>query len=160
MKLPHFIIPIILLALTTPFALAKTSIEISNNASNSSNRVSVKNNVSTSNSNSSSETKVRIEQNGEVKTFEASGDEDINYQSEDGSTKVNINNKSSGVKVQERDSASVKSEDTVEQKNNDKETEQEKNEIDSASSNTDEERKNRVQELIDNLLSRFLSFFL
>lgn len=55
---------------------------------------------------SSSETNVRIETNGEVKTFHATDNESVNYQSEDGSIKVNINNNqaSSATKITPDDS--------------------------------------------------------
>lgn len=75
---------------------ANTSVKINN---------SINSNTS-SQTKSSSETSVRIETNGEVKTFHATDNESVNYQSEDGSIKVNINNNnaSSATKINPDDS--------------------------------------------------------
>ncbi|GIW61712.1 MAG: hypothetical protein KatS3mg089_0564 [Patescibacteria group bacterium] len=75
---------------------ASTSVKINN---------SINSNTS-SQTKSSTETNVRIETNGEVKTFHATDNESVNYQSEDGSIKVNINNNnaSSATKINPDDS--------------------------------------------------------
>lgn len=44
--------------------------------------------------NANSKTDIRVETNGEVKEFHTQGDEDVNYQSDDGSVKVKVNNDS------------------------------------------------------------------
>lgn len=67
---------------------ASVNVDISNNAAGSSNRV----NVNSTTQNANSKTDVRVETNGEVKEFHTQGDEDVNYQSDDGSVKVNVNN--------------------------------------------------------------------
>lgn len=66
-----------------------------------SNSVTVTNNVSTNTSTSSTgsnQTHVEIETNGVKKTFDSSG-QDVHWQSDDGSSKVDINNNGSSTSV-------------------------------------------------------------
>lgn len=70
---------------------ATVSVDVSNNGSGSNNQVNINTNTQYPNST----TDVRVETNGDVKEFHTQEDEDINYQSDDGSVTVNVNNSSS-----------------------------------------------------------------
>jgi hypothetical protein len=70
---------------------ATVSVDVSNNAAGSNNQV----NINSNSQNTNSKTDVKVETNGEVKEFHTQGDEDVNYQSDDGSVKVNVNNSTS-----------------------------------------------------------------
>lgn len=83
--------------------------------------VNVTNNVSTStstSSNGSNQTHVEIETNGVKKTFDSSG-QDVHWQSDDGSSKVDINNNGTSASVvpsqqgESHSSASVDTDDTT-----------------------------------------------
>lgn len=69
---------------------ATVNVDVSNNGTGSNNQVII--NTNTQNSNST--TDVRIESNGDVKEFHTQEDEDINYQSDDESVTVKVNNSS------------------------------------------------------------------
>jgi hypothetical protein len=77
-------------------AHAENSVNISNNTNTGSNtHIVVNSNVNSSTTNTStinSNTKVHIETNGEVKDFNTSGDESVDWQSTDGKSSVKINN--------------------------------------------------------------------
>lgn len=84
-------------------AHAETSVNISNNTSNGSNtHVVVNSNVNSSTTNTTtinSNTRVHIETNGEVKDFNTTGDESVDWKSDDGKSSVKINGNSSTTKV-------------------------------------------------------------
>lgn len=87
---------ILLLASTTP-SFASTSVKIEGNEGNASAKVSIQNNFNstgTSTNTVDTHTKVRIETNGEVKEYESTDGKDVTIESSDGSSKVNITNKS------------------------------------------------------------------
>lgn len=88
---------LILGLLTASTAFAKTTVEISNNGENSKSDVKINSSVKTNGSSDTSdnETRVRITTNGETKEYVTTGDEDINVQSSDGTSKVQINNNNS-----------------------------------------------------------------
>ncbi len=77
-------------------AHAENSVNVTNNTSTGSNtHIVVNSNVNSSTTNTStvnSNTKVHIETNGEVKDFNTSGDESVDWQSSDGKSSVKINN--------------------------------------------------------------------
>lgn len=79
-------------------AHAETSVNISNDTSNGSNtHVVVNSNVNSSTTNTAtvnSNTHVHIETNGEVKDFNTSGDESVDWKSDDGKSSVKINGNS------------------------------------------------------------------
>lgn len=79
-------------------AHAITSVNVSNNTTGGSNtKVVVNSNVNSTSTNTTtvnSQTRVHIENNGEVKDFNASGDESVDWQSEDGKSSVKINSNS------------------------------------------------------------------
>lgn len=75
-------------------ALAETSVTIENNGGNSTSRVTVNNSTSTSNNTSTTtQNHVRIETNGEVKSFDTTGDQSVDWTSDDGKSSVKINSK-------------------------------------------------------------------
>ncbi len=78
-------------------AFANTTISVTNNGSNSSSHVKVNSSTTSNNTTTTSSnghTSVRIESNGETKTYESDGNESLHMESTDGKNKVDINNKS------------------------------------------------------------------
>lgn len=76
--------------------LANVSVNISGNGAGSTSHVNVQSSTtsnSTSSNNSNTSTHIRIENNGEVKTYDSQNGEDVSIQSSDGNAKVNISNK-------------------------------------------------------------------
>ncbi len=83
------------------------SVHISNNGGSSS--VKIDNNVnSSSNSTVNSHTRVEVSNNGETKVFESNGG-DINYQSPDGKTSVQVHN-NGGTNIQSEQKSETKTE--------------------------------------------------
>lgn len=80
--------------LTIKSAQAATSVDISNNEEGSTSRVTIKSNTSSTNGSTSSKSHVRIETNGQVKEFNTTGDEEVNWTSGDGKSSVKINTQS------------------------------------------------------------------
>lgn len=148
------LIPSLFFVLTPEKAIGKTTIDISNNGDNSTSSVKVNSNSS----NGSNQTDVRIEENGEVKSFSSSGDEDINWQSEDGSTKVEVNNKSTSPTV--TSSTSMKSKTSVKvktdtNKNDEANTDDKKDE----SKNSEEEKveTNKKEEATESFIEKIIT---
>ncbi len=95
-----------LFAILTPHkGFANTSINVRNSINGEDSTVKVESNDDSSSSinlnQTDNKTKIRLEQNGEVKTFETDGDENINWNSEDGTAKIEVNNSGSN-KVSEK----------------------------------------------------------
>jgi len=88
---------VLLLLLILPFipkgqAYASTSVHVESTGDSHA-QVKIQNSFeTTSTSNTDVHTKIRIESNGEVKTYESDKAEDINIQSTDGNSKVEIKN--------------------------------------------------------------------
>lgn len=76
---------------------AKTTVEVSGNGANSRSSVTVNNTVNTNISQNSSQfdthTKIRVEANGVVKSYELDQPGDVNIESSDGSAKVTVRNR-------------------------------------------------------------------
>lgn len=127
-------------------------------------KVEIDNNVNSSNSNSStvrSHSRVEVTTNGETKVFESNG-EDVNYQSPDGKTKVNI--KASGnedVSVQNTvDSVTQDVQGTVDTAKNEVKKTFDKNqeEIKTQVQNAVEEQKNGIIERIVDFFKNLFNF--
>lgn len=95
MKKAYVVLTTILITSIAKPALAATTVDVSNNGSGSTSNVEIHNSVNTSSSstsNSSNHTSVRIETNGKVKTYESDSGGSVHMESDDGSSKVDINN--------------------------------------------------------------------
>lgn len=87
--------------LATTSAIASTTVEISNNGERNNSNIKINNSVKIigDSTNSNSKTRVKITTNGETKEYTTTGNEDINVESSDGTSKVQItNNNDSSVK--------------------------------------------------------------
>lgn len=108
--------------LATNPVFAKTTVEISNNGEGSTSDVKINNSVKINGNskNTDSETSVKITTNGETKEYTTKGDEDINIQSSDGTSRVQINNNSSSTNSSSVKSANDESEDKEDKSKEDK----------------------------------------
>lgn len=91
MKLPLIFVAAVTALIAPITAYADTSVDISNNGEGSTNRVEINNQANTG---SESSTDVTIETNGQVKTFHAQGNQNINWQSDNGNNQIHVNNQS------------------------------------------------------------------
>lgn len=104
MKVPAIVLGLLLLASLglTSHTLAKvtTDINVSSNGDNARSHVSVDStsniNVNGESTNGESCTKIRIEENGEVKEYESCDGGSVNLESGSGNARVNIHNNSTG----------------------------------------------------------------
>ena len=148
-----------LLAVLTPHAvLASTSVNIQNTVNGKSSDVKVESSDDNSSSidlkQTNGETKIRLEQNGEVKTFETTGDEDINWNSEDGSAKVEVkSSESTNVTTQN----SENKDSSVKITNDNKESSEEDDKKDNSEKN--EEESFSFSSVVDSIRSFFSSLF-
>lgn len=81
---------------------ANTDVNISGNTTGSNSKIEVHNTINSSSNTSSttnSHTNVRIETNGQVKTYESDNPGNVNIQSDDGTAKVHINNSSNSQSI-------------------------------------------------------------
>lgn len=101
------VITFLFLSPKSSFADVNTTINVSNNGANSKNTVDVENNTggNTVQGQSSSKvhTSIRIDTNGNVKTYESDKPEDVNIQSDNGNVKVNIKNSGNSVSNNSKD---------------------------------------------------------
>lgn len=148
-----------LFALLLPLGLvslvnAETNVDISNNGGESKTNVEI--NTTTGSSNTStpnSHTKVRIESNGKVTTYESDKPENIDLQSEDGTAKVSIKNGASITSTPTGTvSATEKSQAEIREKLQKAKVEAEKKIVEAK-----EEQKN-ILEKIKDFLNQFFEF--
>ncbi len=100
---PYFLLWATLLFFLSQKAHAEIKVEISGNDEGSSSRVEVRSNVHSSSQNNSSSqvrTEIRIESNGQVKTYRSDKPEDIHVQSEDGKAQVHVNTQTNTIQQQ------------------------------------------------------------
>ena len=161
MKKLLFYSPAILLTflLTSPQVSARTSINVNSTTNGTGSTVRVESNTNQSSdvslNQSNSETKIRLEQNGEVKTFEARGDEDISWDSEDGSASIRVN-QSQSASVQKN----VESSDSgieSEQENEDKGTDTDKESENKENTGKDDSPIAKIIESIKDFISSFFN---
>lgn len=143
-----------LLLVASTLAMAKISVNVSNNGDNSESSVKI-NSKQTSSSTSTidSHTRVEIDQNGEHKVIETNKDEEIKYESSDGNIKVNINNTQSAGPTITQMHQDIKTK--VEEKTKDIRDNVEKK-IDEAK---DDEKKEKILETRFKILEFFLSLW-
>lgn len=81
--------------ISAPHASARSSVTVRNNTNGEESSVHIESNNSESSSiqlnQTNGKTNIRLEKNGDVKTFETNGDEDISWESEDKSSQVKVN---------------------------------------------------------------------
>ena len=130
------ILGLILISSKNSFADVNTTVNISNNGANSKNTVNVETNTggNTVLGQSTSETKtnIRIETNGQVKTYNSDKPEDVNIESDNGNIKVNIKNNGSstlGTSVNSKDIENQKATTEAKIKEKKEEIEEKKQEI-------------------------------
>lgn len=132
---------------------ATSNVSITNNSDSSSNNVNVYNKVGTSQStdnSSQTNTHIRIEQNGKVQEYNSDKPGDVVVQSEDGNSRVEVNNKTNGENIV------ITPNPTEKQKKNEikKKIEAKKIEVRKKA----EEHRNAVQQLIDSLRNFLKNF--
>jgi hypothetical protein len=97
-----FLLVILLSTITSLTAYADSSVNISNNSTGSNSHVEIHSTTNTSDvSNSTGHTSVRIETNGNVKTYDSDNPGSVHLESDDGTSKVDINNGNSADTSQE-----------------------------------------------------------
>lgn len=129
---------------------AETNVDISNSGGNTKTNVEINTNTNSSeNSTNNSHTKVRIESNGKVTTYESDKPENIDLQSEDGTAKVSIKNAPTGVNPTGTVSATEKSKEEIRER-----LKKAKEEAERKIEEAKEEQKNILDKIRD-FLSQF-----
>lgn len=124
---------LILTFLLTSSVQARSAVKVQNTINGETSKVEVE-----SNNSDSSSINVRIKENGEVRTFEVTGKEEITWDSQDGSTSVRVNQSQSAIILPNEDTgdepqkSSMHNEDT---NRDSQDSRSETSEVDKVSSN-------------------------